>query len=160
MIKGTIAALAAVGCAAAGFAQPAPAGGDLPRAQFIASMDAQFRLRDTNGDGRVTRAELAQFEQRTAQAAAVEANARAFARLDTNKDGVLSRAEFAALVNKLAEPDVTPLMQRFDTNRDQAITLVEYRAATLANFDRLDADHDGIVTQAEMRAGTMPAPTR
>jgi hypothetical protein len=47
-------------------------------------------------------------------------------------------------------------MQRFDPNRDQAITLIEYRAATLANFDALDADHDGVVTQAEMRAGNVP----
>jgi hypothetical protein len=30
---------------------------------------------------------------------------------------------------------------------------VEHRAATVANFDRLDADKDGIVTAAEMKAG-------
>ena len=123
-------------------------------------MDAQFRLRDTDGDGRITRAELAKFEQRTTQAAALEENARAFANLDSNKDGVLSKSEFAALVPKVPEPDVSPLMDRFDGNRDQAITLVEYRAATLANFDRLDADHDGVVTPAEISASNQASPSR
>jgi Ca2+-binding EF-hand superfamily protein len=148
--------LLALGAATAAGAQTPLAAGDLPRAQFIAQMDAQFRLRDADGDGRITRAELTQFEQRTAHAAALAENARAFARLDANHDGALSANEFAALVPPAAAPDVTPLMQRFDPNRDQAITLIEYRAATLANFDAIDTDHDGVVTQAEMRAGNVP----
>jgi Ca2+-binding EF-hand superfamily protein len=146
----------ALACASVATAQPAPPPGDLQRSAFITQMDAQFRLRDADGDGRITRAELTQFEQRTAHSAALAENARAFARLDANHDGALSAAEFAALVPPAAAPDVTPLMQRFDPNRDQAITLIEYRAATLANFDALDADHDGVVTQAEMRAGNVP----
>ena len=50
--------------------------------------------------------------------------------------------------------DVGPLMGRFDPNRDQTVTLIEWRAATLANFDKLDVDHDGVVTPAES-AGTI-----
>jgi hypothetical protein len=39
-----------------------------------------------------------------------------------------------------------------DLNRDQSISLVEHRTVTLANFDRMDADKNGIVTPAEMKA--------
>jgi Ca2+-binding EF-hand superfamily protein len=45
------------------------------------------------------------------------------------------------------------MIARFDGNHDGSISLVEYRAGTLANFDRLDADKDGVVTAAEMRTG-------
>ena len=45
------------------------------------------------------------------------------------------------------------MLSREDSNRDQQISLVEDRVATLANFDRLDADKDGVVTSAEMKAG-------
>ena len=33
-----------------------------------------------------------------------------------------------------------------DGNRDQQVSLVEHRTATLANFDRLDTDRNGVVT--------------
>ena len=32
-----------------------------------------------------------------------------------------------------------------DGNRDSQISLAEHRTATLANFDRLDTDKDGVV---------------
>jgi len=70
---------------------------------------------------------------------------------------MLSPGEFAGLLRNLPVPDVSAQMQRFDTNRDQVITLVEYRTATLANFDRLDADKDGIVTERELAASAAPA---
>ena len=46
-----------------------------------------------------------------------------------------------------------PMLAREDSNRDSQVSLVEHRAATLANFDRLDTDKDGMVTAAEMKAG-------
>jgi hypothetical protein len=45
------------------------------------------------------------------------------------------------------------VLARMDGNRDGQVSLVEYRAATLANFDRLDTDRDGTVTPTEMKAG-------
>ncbi len=42
---------------------------------------------------------------------------------------------------------------RFDTSKDGKVSLIEHRTATLANFDRLDTDKDGVVTGAEMKAG-------
>ncbi len=140
---------------------PGPAlSADLQRGTFIQTMDAEFRRRDANGDGKIVRAELEQFERGVAYAAAQARNRELFQRLDADRNGVISPGEFAALAENPPLPDVQPLMNRFDPNRDQSITLIEYRAATLANFDRLDADHDGVVTGAEMRASTAAAAVR
>ena len=132
---------------------PAAATPDLSRAQFIATMDAQFRAQDPNGDGKLTRAEIEASERAKTLAAAQAQNRAIFAQLDTDHNGVLYPGEFAGLVQNPPLPDVGLIMNRLDSNRDQVVTLVEYRAATLANFDRLDTDHDGVVTAAEMRAG-------
>ena len=133
-------------------AQPAPQ--PIPRATFLATMDAQFKLLDTNHDGIVTRAELEASEQRAAAALAAQRAAAAFAQLDSDHNGQLSLAEFTRLAT--ATPphiEVSATMNRLDLNRDQKITLIENRTATLANFDKLDTDKDGVVSVAEMRAG-------
>lgn len=133
--------------------------GDVARSTFIQSMDAEFRKRDLNGDGKATRAEVEQFERNAALAKAQAENRALFASLDTDRNGFVSPSEFAALVRNSPLPDVSAQMQRFDTNRDQIISLVEYRTATLINFDRLDADKDGVVTERELAtANAAPAP--
>lgn len=134
---------------------PAP---DVPRAGFIATMDAQFRAQDSNNDGQLTRAEIEASERAKVLVTAQSTNRQIFAQLDTDHNGALSPAEFAGLIQQPPVPDVSGSMARLDANRDQVVTLIEYRATTLANFDRLDTDHDGIVTAAEMRAGGI-APT-
>ncbi len=115
-------------------------------------MDAEYRKKDLDGDGKVTRAEVEQFERNAVLAKAEAQNRALFASLDADRNGVISPGEFAALVRNVPMPDVSAQMQRFDTNRDQVISLVEYRTATLINFDRLDADKDGIVTERELAA--------
>lgn len=126
---------------------------DLTRSNFIQQMDAEYRKRDLDGDGKVTRAELEQFERAQALTQAQANNRALFLKLDVDRNGSISPGEFAALVQDPGTPDVTPLMQRFDSNKDQIISIVEYRGATLVNFDRLDADKDGVVTDAEVKAG-------
>lgn len=145
--------------------QPAPtptqagttSSGDVPRSTFIQSMDAEFRKRDLDGDGKITRAEVEQAERNEAIAKAQAQNRALFSSLDSDRNGLLSPGEFAALVRNIPTPDVSEKMRRFDSNRDQVISLVEYRGATLTNFDRLDADKDGIVTERELMMGTAPA---
>lgn len=44
------------------------------------------------------------------------------------------------------------MMAMADTNKDQAVTLVEARAAAAKHFDMLDTDKNGVVTKAEMDA--------
>ena len=124
----------------------------IPRAQFIAGMDAEFRRMDRDNNGQVTRAEIEQAERSKAEASAEARNRAQFVALDTNKNGQLSPAEFA----KLTSPPMVnaePVLARMDGNHDQQISLVEYRTATVANFDRLDADRNGVVTPTEMKAG-------
>jgi len=39
-----------------------------------------------------------------------------------------------------------------DTNKDGQITAAEFKAAALARFDKMDANHDGVVTPQERKA--------
>lgn len=133
---------------------PQPAGPQpILRANFIAQMDAQFGKIDADKNGRLDRSEIEQFERQKALAEARARNEALFDQLDVNKNGQISAAEFAKLVTELAAASAQPMLSREDSNRDGQISLVEHRAATLANFDRIDIDRDGIVSAAEMKAG-------
>jgi Ca2+-binding EF-hand superfamily protein len=135
-------------------AAPAPRqAGDVPiaRSVFLTRMDSEFRKMDADRNGTVTRAEIEAFESAVSVLKARAKNRQLFARLDADGNGQLSAAEFSRLASP-GRVDAAPVMSRMDLNRDQSISLVEYRTATLANFDRMDADKDGIVTPAEMKA--------
>jgi Ca2+-binding EF-hand superfamily protein len=132
----------------------APAGPQpILRANFIAQMDAQFGKMDADKNGLVTRPEIEQFEKQRALAEAQARNESLFDQLDVNKNGQISATEFAKLVTEPAVTSAQPMLGREDGNRDGQISLVEHRAATLTNFDRIDTDKDGVVSVAEMKAG-------
>jgi len=133
-------------------APAAAASRPVPRAQFIADMDAQFKKLDTNGDGIATRLEIENSQQRGLAARAVQRNRQLFAVLDKDRSGQLSAAEFAALGTAPAPVNAGPLLTTWDLNKDGKVALVEFRSATQANFDRMDKDRDGIVSVAEMQA--------
>lgn len=125
----------------------------IPRATFLANMDAEFGKMDADRNKVLTRQEI-ERSQRAAGAAQAQNRLRArFAELDSDRNGQLSLAEFGRLLPAPAAPNAAPILSRFDSNRDNSVTLVEYRTGTLANFDRLDIDKDGIVSPAEMKAG-------
>lgn len=126
--------------------------GDVLRANFIAQMDGEFRAKDANGDGRLTADELAESQRSAEQESALAQNQALFAQLDANSDGMVSPQEFAALVAPVPLPDMAAVLQQLDANRDGYVTDVEYRGATLRQFDRLDTNFDGIVTEVEMGA--------
>lgn len=131
-------------------AQPAARGADQPlaRASFSNTMDGAFRQIDANKDGQLTRVEIEQF-QRAAASAQILARSRAlFAQLDTDRNGQLTPAEFAK-VPLAAPPAVAAGLLKFDTNQDGKVSLLEHRTATLINFDRLDTDKDGFVSETE-----------
>ena len=126
----------------------------LLRANFLAQMDAQFGKMDGDRNGQLSRAEIEQYEQQNALAEAQARNDALFDRLDVNKNGQISAAEFGKLVpEKVPAAGAQPMLSREDSNRDGQISLIEHRSATLANFDRLDADRNGVVSPAEMKAG-------
>jgi Ca2+-binding EF-hand superfamily protein len=144
--------LVAVPAAAAPPAAPArPAAVPVPRADFIRTMDAEFGKMDANQDKVVTRSEIEQFERAANLLQARAAAHLLFEKMDTDRNGQLSPAEFERMVTP-APPNPAPILAQHDVNKDGKITLVEYRTAKLANFDRMDADKDGIVSVAEMRA--------
>ena len=133
--------------------KPAPAGQQpIPRASFIAQMDTQFGKMDADKNGRLDRIEIEQFEAQRALGEAQERNAALFDQLDVNRNGQISATEFAKLILQPAPASAQPMLSREDSNRDGLITLVEHRAATVANFDRLDTDRDGTVSASEMKA--------
>lgn len=143
--------------AAPAFGQPKPAAAaanqPLARTQFIADMDAEYRKMDADKNGQLTRIEIEQYQKLQAVAQASARNRAWFSQLDADKNGQLTLAEFAKMVTPPAAANAQPMIARMDGNRDQQISLIEHRTATLANFDRLDADKDGNVTPAEMKAG-------
>lgn len=154
--------LLAIGASVSMAGAAAQAKADLPpsppliRNQFIADMGAEFRKMDVDRNGQLSRTEIEQYQQAQAIAQAEARNRQLFAELDTDKNGRLSPAEFAKLVRPPAASSAQPMLARMDSNRDQQISLVEHRTATLANFDRIDADRNGVVTPAEMKAGGIP----
>ena len=125
----------------------------IARASFILQMDAQFRQMDADKNGQLTRIEIEQFQKLQAVAEAKDRNRALFAQLDADKSGQLSATEFGKLISAPPAADATPMLAREDGNRDQKISMIEHRTATLANFDRIDADKDGVVTPAERKAG-------
>jgi Ca2+-binding EF-hand superfamily protein len=125
----------------------------IPRTRFIADMDTQFRKMDADKNGQLTRTEIEQFQRLTAVAEAQTRNRALFAQLDTDRNGHISPAEFTKATTPSNAANAQPMIARMDGNRDSQINLIEHRTATLANFDRLDSDKDGVVTPAEMKAG-------
>jgi Ca2+-binding EF-hand superfamily protein len=143
--------------ASAGSAQ-APAAKSISRADYLKTVDARFARVDTNHDGSISRQEMVAQQQRDLQAArakiAQDLQAK-FRQLDTNKDGQLSLQEFLAAAPQIKTTE-TPdqMVQQLDTNHDGKVSPDEFRAPDIAKFNRIDANRDGIVTQAEMQAAS------
>lgn len=133
-------------------AQSTPTPVPIPRTTFLATMDAEFKRMDSDQNGKVTQAEIEQFE-RSAALIQVQARNRAlFTQLDFDKNGQLSAEEFSKLPMQTPLPNGVALLAQFDQNRDRSVTIVEYRTVKLSNFDRLDTDKDGVASLAEMKA--------
>ena len=134
--------LAASATASAASAQTAPV--PAPRAPM---------RQDANRDGVTTRAE-----------AIAQADAR-FAQMDTDRDGRVTggemRAYRAALHDRMVasgrDVPVPPpgggkhdgMGRRMDPNGDGSVTREEFEARALKRFDRIDANHDGMIDETE-----------
>ena len=134
------------------YAQATAAAVPVPRAAFIQTMDGEFGKMDADKDKMLTRVEVEQF-QRAAALAEAQARARTmFNQLDADRNGQLSLAEFGKMAITPPQPNPALVLGPSDLNRDGKVTLIEYRTAKLANFVRMDADKDGVVSVVEMKA--------
>lgn len=106
---------------------------------------------DANHDGQVSRDEAA------------DAQASTFAKLDSNHDGSLSQSEWVASQAPLPEDATKAAKHRqqaawqrwfenMDSDGDGAISQDEYLHAVAPYFDRLDANHDGVLDAGELQA--------
>ncbi|MDL2340073.1 MAG: EF-hand domain-containing protein [Pseudomonadota bacterium] len=119
-----------------------------------------FAHLDTNKDGKLTKAEVE--AARAARKGATNGHGadRLFAHADTNKDGVITLAELQALPKPSF--DKAKIEQRMegrghmlgqaDLNKDGKVSLAEAQQAALAQFDRVDTNHDGKITPEERKA--------
>ena len=123
------------------------------RANFTATLDAQFKAIDANKDGVASVAEIEAYQRAQAALLIQRQTAGLFARLDTNRDGSISREEFLRISSSTnVKVSAAPMLAKMDTNKDGKISLAEFRAATQANFAKIDTNHDGVVSPEEIRA--------
>jgi hypothetical protein len=152
--------LAAVATAAVVSALPATAQDDaMPPMAAMGPPDAMllFEMIDTDGDGRITAAEIAAF-----RAAGVAGS-------DANGDGKLSAEELAAqqlaMMRRIAEVRAARMVAELDLDGDGLLSVEELAARPMPvlRLERLDRDGDGVISreeaeqaQARMRGGRGP----
>jgi hypothetical protein len=127
------------------------------KSALSSQLDASFKRLDSNSDKSLTTAEIDAAQKRQmaeAQNSIAKRLEAEFAKLDGNKDGQLSLAEFkaAAPTPKVAPP--AELLGQLDKNKDGKVTQDEFRSVPLANFDRIDTNKDGTISDAEKSALT------
>jgi hypothetical protein len=112
----------------------------------LAGDDKLDRL-DADKDGKVTQAEYAAGAKTS------------FDKLDANADGKVTAAEMDAAytttkpgVGAAKVPSSAEKIKTLDTDGDGSLSAVEHEAGSRTMFDKLDADKDGSVTEAEIKA--------
>jgi Ca2+-binding EF-hand superfamily protein len=106
-----------------------------------------FKMMDTDGDGRVSRAE---------HAAAAK---QMFSQCDANHDGIVTAAEMdassSAQDERHAKDDKTSAekIQMIDQNQDGKLSLTEHEQGTERMFGKMDTDGDGFLSKSECEAG-------
>jgi Ca2+-binding EF-hand superfamily protein len=116
---------------------------------FAKDQDAEskFKSMDTDGDGRVSRAEHA------AGATLM------FNSMDANHDGMVTADEMDAAnslkgkkVDRSAKTSAEKI-RMIDQNGDGQLTAAEHTAGSAAMFDKMDTNGDGYLSESELAAG-------
>ncbi|WP_416057199.1 EF-hand domain-containing protein [Stenotrophomonas maltophilia] len=100
----------------------ANAAGSDPKQTYI---DSTFAAMDSNGDGRIDKAEYAKYQQGrfSKQADSIDV---AFKEMDANKDGRISKEEAAVV------PEIAKYFAGLDTDGDGYLSLKEMQQAMVA----------------------------
>ncbi|MFN3814665.1 EF-hand domain-containing protein [Brevundimonas sp.] len=140
----------------------------LSQAEFVEQRVARLTAMDANGDGVVSREEM----QAHRQARMGEMRGRMFERMDTNSDGTVTRSEYDAAHEQRREGMTERRAERGEASerrggrghrggqragmrldRDgQGVNIEQARQRAVEQFAAMDANGDGYVTGAEMRA--------
>ena len=98
-----------------------------------------FQRADANHDGKISSDEW-------------KRKSEAFSRLDQNHDGFITQDEAQSTAARHRERQVRrreKLFGRMHSNKDARISRDEWKSAAAA-FERLDSNHDGVITQDEL----------
>jgi Ca2+-binding EF-hand superfamily protein len=173
---GILLALTAAGAAWAQGRPDAGGNGSISRQQWLNAAGARFDRLDANQDGVLTPDELTrgrrnappggrsisrmdtngdgQISADEFRAAHPQAPADLFTKLDTNKDGQLSPDELRGMRAQAAAAMRQRLVERLDTDHNGSVSLAELQAArpgvTAEQFNRLDRNGDGQLTADEL----------
>lgn len=103
---------------------------------------------DTNHDGKVSREEHAASARRM------------FQQMDANGDGKVTAAEMDAAHEKVTgrakssdDPSAAEKIRAVDQDGDGLLTAAEHAFASRSTFDKMDNNHDDVLSPQEMAAG-------
>jgi Ca2+-binding EF-hand superfamily protein len=137
---------------AAGFlVQPVSAGSAIAAPGVSMGIRLLFALVDSNGDGRITKAEARVLSDRI------------FDQLDGNHDGIVTEAELDAAraragVDPARAGEARKAFREIDRNRDGKVSSKEWSARVEVEFGRLDANRDGVITLADLSGRDLDVP--
>ena len=110
-----------------------------------AAVEAKFKAMDTNGDGKISRAEHAAGAKKM------------FAEMDANHDGIVTAAELSSSQkggdSSHAAMSAAEKIKAVDLDGDGQLTIAEHAAGSDSMFSKMDTDGDGFLTMAELTAG-------
>jgi len=126
--------------------------GRLTRDEFRADADAYFKVLDTNGDGQISMIEVTHWEEdlvpELGALATGNFGGRAGRGAAQGRNELDTRTQGAALFSLINEPHP---IRGADADFSFTVGKAEWRAASDRRFDLLDADHDGVITLAELK---------
>ena len=108
-----------------------------------------FRQFDIDGDGKISKQEVAQGMKKSGRDFTMEDIETLFILADKDGDGQIDFAEFATIMIPTAPERISKLKKKFDTNNDGAVDAAELAAA----FKKMDTNNDGAIDSRELSTG-------